>query len=140
MEAAFREGWRTVNAGILGVLSERDYTEARSIIDQSRNPVDKGRLPPFLTRRQRAAIAAVRQGAQPGDPLPPPRRFPFISNVTDAEVIMVGSGSGGVSRFCSLMSTSPMFVLVTGFRSSPSEKATSRSGSRKRSKPAHCTG
>jgi hypothetical protein len=42
----------------------------------------------------RAAIPAVRDGAQPGDPLPPLVHRPFIDRVADdAEVIVVGGGS-----------------------------------------------
>jgi hypothetical protein len=37
---------------------------------------------------------AVRDGAEPGDPLPPRQRKPFIKGVSDdAEVIIIGTGS-----------------------------------------------
>jgi hypothetical protein len=41
-----------------------------------------------------ATIRAVRGGAQPGDPLPPPERKPFIAGVSDdAEAIISGDDS-----------------------------------------------
>jgi hypothetical protein len=42
-----------------------------------------------------AVIRAVRDGALPGDPLPPPERKPFITGVPDdAEAIISGSEDG----------------------------------------------
>jgi hypothetical protein len=81
--AAFREGWRPAGAGQPRVLTERAYAEARNVLGHG-----------GWTGLDRAAIQAVRDGAQPGDPLPPLQRDPFIEGVTDAEVIITGRGRG----------------------------------------------
>ena len=81
--AAFEGGWRPVGAGQPRVLSERDYTDARRIVDQG-----------GWTGLDLATIHAVRDGARPGDALPPLQPRPYISHVTDADVFLHGSGSG----------------------------------------------
>ena len=74
IEAAFRDGWSGTR-----VLTERAYAEALRILDHG-----------GWTGLDQTTIESVRHGAQPGDLLPP---HPYISNVTDAEVIISGSGS-----------------------------------------------
>jgi hypothetical protein len=81
--AAFREGWRPVEAGQPRVLTERAYAQARKILSHG-----------GWTGLDRATLQAVRGGAQPGDPLPPLQPDPFIDNVTDAEITITGSGPG----------------------------------------------
>jgi hypothetical protein len=88
---AFREGWQPPGAGEPRVLTERAYAEARRIVDHG-----------GWTGLDRATTQAVRDGAQPGDALPPLQPDPFIRNVTDAEVIL--SGSGTVRRVAVLFS------------------------------------
>jgi hypothetical protein len=46
------------------------------------------------TGLDQATIQAVRDGAQPGDPLPPLQPDPYIDNVTNPEVIITGTGAG----------------------------------------------
>lgn len=60
--------------------SERDCAEARLVLDH------RG-----WTGLDPATIDAVRNGAQPGDPLPPIR---YISHVSGTEVIITGTGHG----------------------------------------------
>jgi hypothetical protein len=81
IEAAFREGWRPVDAGGPRVLTGQAHAEARRILSQG-----------GWTGLDREIIQAVRGGARPGDPLPPPRPSPFIDRVSDAEVIITGCG------------------------------------------------
>jgi hypothetical protein len=81
--AAFRDGWTPNGAGEPRVLTERDHAEARKLLDQG-----------GWTGLDQATIDAVRDGAHPGDSLPPLQRRPFIGNVTDAEVILSGTGPG----------------------------------------------
>jgi hypothetical protein len=83
IETSFREGWRPVGAGEPRVLTARAHAEARKILN------DGG-----WTGLDRATIQAVRDGAQPGDPLPPLQPDPYIDNVVNAEVIITGSGAG----------------------------------------------
>ncbi len=83
IDAAFREGWTPRGAGEPRLLTERAYAEARRILDQG-----------GWTGLDQATIHAVRDGAQPGDSLPPLQAKPFIDNVTDAEVILTGTGPG----------------------------------------------
>jgi len=78
---AFRDGWRSPEDGRARVLTERAYAEARKLLGQG-----------GWTELDQAAIQAVRDGAQPGDSLPPLQPPPFITNVTDAEVLITGSG------------------------------------------------
>jgi hypothetical protein len=80
---AFREGWRPAGAGQPRVLTERAYAQARAVLAHG-----------GWTGLDRATLQAVRDGAQPGDPLPPWQPDPYIDNVTDAEVIITGSGPG----------------------------------------------
>lgn len=81
--SAFRGGWTPHGADQPRVLTERAYAEARKLLGRG-----------GWTGLDQATIHAVRDGAQPGDPLPPLRRRPFIDNVTDAEVILSGTGPG----------------------------------------------
>jgi hypothetical protein len=81
IETDFREGWVPRGAGEPRVLAERDYAEARKIIDKG-----------GWTGLDRTTIEAVRGGAQPGDPLPPLQPDPFIDHVRDAKVIIHGEG------------------------------------------------
>lgn len=83
IDAAFREGWVPLDAGKPRALTERAYAEARKTLDQG-----------GWTGLDQATIQAVRDGAQPGDPLPPLQPDPFIDNVSDAEVIISESSSG----------------------------------------------
>jgi hypothetical protein len=83
IEAAFGDGWRPIGADQPRVLTEHAYTEARNIIGQG-----------GWTGLDQATIQAVRDGAQPGDPLPPLQPRPYIDNVTHAEVTIAGSGPG----------------------------------------------
>jgi hypothetical protein len=78
---AFRDGWASRDDGKLRVLTERAYTEARKILDHG-----------GWTGLDQPTIQAVRNGARPGDSLPPSQPLPFIDNVTDAEVLTIGSG------------------------------------------------
>jgi hypothetical protein len=82
VESDFREGWKPLGAGQPRALTDRAYAEARKIIEQG-----------GWTGLDSSTIQAVRHGAQPGDPLPPLMPKPFICNVTDAEVILTGTGS-----------------------------------------------
>jgi len=59
----------------------RAYAEARTVVDHG-----------GWTGLDHETIEAVRGGTQPGDPLPPPRPYPCIDHVTDAEVIITGAG------------------------------------------------
>ena len=81
IEAAFRQGWRPIGAAKPRVLTGRAYAEARKVLGHG-----------GWTGLDRATIDAVRDGAQPGDPLPPLQLHPYIDNVTDAEVIITGVG------------------------------------------------
>jgi hypothetical protein len=82
IESAFRQGWWPQGAGESGELTERAYTEARKILDRKGATGWTGLHP--------ATIQAVRDGAQPGHVLP---LLPYIDRVTDAEVILSGSGT-----------------------------------------------
>jgi hypothetical protein len=81
IEEAFRQGWRPAGAGQPRVLTERAYAEARKLLGHG-----------GWTGLDQATIHAVRDGAQPGDPLPPLQPHPFIRGVTDAEVVLDGRG------------------------------------------------
>jgi hypothetical protein len=83
IEAAFRDGWRPSDAGGPRVLTERAYAQARKILDRG-----------GWTGLDEATVQAVRGGAQPGSALPPLQPRPFIRGVTDAEVVLDGSGPG----------------------------------------------
>jgi hypothetical protein len=73
----FRHGCRAVGRQ---VITERDYAEARRVLDHG-----------GWTGLDVQTIDAVRDGARPGDPLPP---IPYISHVSDTEVIITGRGRG----------------------------------------------
>lgn len=81
MEAAFRDGWRPYDHGQPRILTEREYTATRKVLDLG-----------GWTGLPSTTIEAVRGGAQPGDVMPPPPPAPFIRHVTDAHVILTGSG------------------------------------------------
>lgn len=81
IETSFRQGWRPAGEGKARVLTERAYAEARTVADHG-----------GWTGLDHETIEAVRGGAQPGDLLPPPRPYPYIDQVTDAEVIITGAG------------------------------------------------
>jgi len=83
IETAFREGWRPIGAGEPRVLTKRAHAAARRVLDHG-----------GWTGLDRATIQAVRDGAQPGDPLPPLQPDPYIDNVVNTEVITTGSGAG----------------------------------------------
>jgi hypothetical protein len=84
IDADFRAGWVPGDAGAPRVLTETAFAEGRKIVDEG-----------GWTGLDRATIEAVRDGAQPGDLLPPLVRRPFIDRVaSDAEVIIVSGGSG----------------------------------------------
>ena len=78
---AFRDGWRSPESGKARVLTERAYVEAQKLLGRG-----------GWTGLDQATIHAVRDGAQPGDSLPPLQPLPFITNVTDAEVLITGRG------------------------------------------------
>lgn len=80
---AFRDGWTPRGVDEPRVLTERDHAEASRLLGRG-----------GWTGLDQATIQAVRAGAQPGDSLPPLRRRPFINHVTDAEVILNGTGAG----------------------------------------------
>jgi hypothetical protein len=83
IETSFRNGWRPPGAGEPRTLTGRACAEARNILDHG-----------GWTGLDQATIQAVRDGAQPGDPLPPLQPDPYIDNVTNTEVIITGSGAG----------------------------------------------
>jgi hypothetical protein len=83
IERAFRHGWTSPEDGKPRVLTDRAYAEARELLGHG-----------GWTGLDQATIQAVRNGAQPGDSLPPLQPLPFIRNVTDAEVFITGSGAG----------------------------------------------
>lgn len=78
IENAFRHGWRPAGASQPHVLSERAYAQAHAVLGHG-----------GWTGLDPETIQAVRDGARPGDPLPP---IPYIRGVTDTEVILTGSG------------------------------------------------
>jgi hypothetical protein len=81
--AAFREGWRPIGTGRPRVLTEHAYAQARHVLGHG-----------GWTGLDQATIQAVRDGGQPGDPLPPLEPDPYIDRVTDAEVTITGGGRG----------------------------------------------
>ncbi len=82
IEDAFRHGWRSADDGLPRVLTDHAYAQARTILSHG-----------GWTGLDQATIQAVRDGAQPGDPLPPRQPRPFIAGVTDTEVIITGHGA-----------------------------------------------
>jgi hypothetical protein len=83
IETSFREGWRAMNTGQPRILTEREYMAVRRVLDLG-----------AWAGRPSATVDAVRDGAQPGDPLPPAQPYPYIDRVTDTEVITTGTGPG----------------------------------------------
>jgi hypothetical protein len=77
----FRDRW--AQAGDPQVLTERACAEARKALAQGRR-----------TWPDQATIQAVRDGAQPGDPLPPRRPGTYFDRGTGTEVIIIGRGPG----------------------------------------------
>jgi len=80
VERVFREGWVPTDVGKPRTLTTRDYEAAVK--------ANKG----GWTGLDWALLRAVRDGAQPGDPLPPLEAKPFIRGVHDVEVRVVGIG------------------------------------------------
>ena len=81
--AQFRDGWapRPGPQDRQRTLTAREHAWALQAIETG----SRTALGPEVVR-------VVRAGAQPGDPLPPPERRPFISGVSDdAEVITTGT-------------------------------------------------
>jgi hypothetical protein len=112
---AFRDGWRSPEDGKVRVLTERAYAEARKLLGRG-----------GWTGLDQATIHAVRDGAQPGDSLPPLQPLPFIDNVTDAEVIITGTGAG--RRIAVLFSHEhfPGIRFGHGFRREPGRETNER--------------
>ncbi len=81
IETAFRERWAPPDAGSPRVLTVPAWAEARRVISHG------GR-----TSADQVTCQAVRDGARPGDPLPPLQPHPYIDDVTDAEVIITEAG------------------------------------------------
>lgn len=79
--SAFRERRPPPQEGRPCILSERTYLEARRALDRG-----------AMTWLDQVTIEAVREGAQPGDRLPPAGPRPFIRGVADAEVVIHGDG------------------------------------------------
>ena len=106
-------GWRHAGAGEPRVLTERAYAAARQL------PGRDG-----WTGLDAATIQAVRAGAQPGDPLPPIPAHPYIDDVTDAEVVITGSGPA--RRVAVVFSYQPFPGLRFGHRFSGYDPALER--------------
>ena len=85
IEADFRGGWIPADAGLPRTPTATAHAGENSFIaSDGQAGTDLGH----------ADNQIVRDGAQPGDPLPPWRRRPFIRGVSDdAEVIITGTGS-----------------------------------------------
>jgi len=83
IETAFREGWLPLDVSKPRILTEHVYAEAHQFIDQRGG-----------TWLDEAIIQAVRDGKQPADTLPPLRPDPYRGYITDARVIIIGSGPG----------------------------------------------
>jgi len=81
IEAAFRRGWRPIGARKPRVLTEHAYAQARKILDHG-----------GWAGLDQATFQAIRDGANPGDQLPPLQPHPYIDHVTDADVIITGNG------------------------------------------------
>ncbi len=83
IEDTFRGRWVPPRAGEPQVLTERACAEARKILARGgRTWLDQG------------TIEAVRDGVQPGDPLPPRRPGTYLDLGTDTEVFIIGRGPG----------------------------------------------
>jgi len=81
VETAFRGGWVPAGAGEPRALTERAHAEARKVLDHG-----------GWTGLDHVTVQAVRDGALPGDSLPPLAPDPLIRDVTDTEVIIDGYG------------------------------------------------
>jgi hypothetical protein len=79
VDGSFRHGWALPPDQSPAVLTELVYAEARKVLDHG-----------GWTGLDPVTIQAVRNGAQPGDSLPPVKPKPFIRHVTDTEVIIHG--------------------------------------------------
>jgi hypothetical protein len=77
IQAAFLGGWRAPGAENPRMLTERVYGEARRVLGEG-----------GWTGLDEATVEAVRDGARPGDPLPP---VPYINGVSDPDVLITGS-------------------------------------------------
>ena len=85
IEADFRGGWIPADAGQPRTPTAAAHAGEGSFI------ASDGRAGAGLDH---ADNQVVRDGAEPGDPLPPRQRKPFIKGVSDdAEVIITGTGS-----------------------------------------------
>ena len=84
IEAGFRAGWVPADSGQPRTLTAAEYSEARNLTAQTGSR---------LSYLEPAVIQAIREGARPGDALPPRERKPFIRGVSDAEVIITGRGA-----------------------------------------------
>jgi hypothetical protein len=80
LERTFREGWVPNGVGKPRRLTTQEY-EAAVI-------ANKG----GWTGLDWALLRAVRDGTQPGDPLPPRKARPFIRGLADVEVRIMGVG------------------------------------------------
>jgi hypothetical protein len=80
LERAFREGWVPNGVGKPRRLTAQEY-EAAVIANRG-----------GWTGMDWALLRAVRDGAQPGDPLPPLKARPLIRGVEDVEVRIIGVG------------------------------------------------
>lgn len=81
IEAAFSHGWGHYDDGEPRILTEREYVAARRVLD-------------IGAWTGQATVQAVRDGARPGDVVPPPPPSPFINHVTNTSVILTGSCPG----------------------------------------------
>jgi hypothetical protein len=127
IEEAFRELW--VPPRKPQVLTERACAAARKPLAQGRR-----------TWLDQTTIEAVRDGAQPGDPLPPRRPGTYLDRGTDAEVIIIGRGSALRVAVKFSHEDFPYARSVTGSSQSPPAGAAKPSGSWNRSRPVPCTG
>jgi hypothetical protein len=103
VDHAFRHGWGPPQDQRPRVLTERTYAQARKVLDHS-----------GWTGLDRVTIQAVRDGAEPGDSLPPRGPTPLIRHVTDTEVIL--HGDGPARRAAVLFSYGPFPRLRFGHR------------------------
>jgi hypothetical protein len=114
-----------MGAGRPRILTERAYAAARQVLDHG-----------GWTGLDPATTQAVRDGPQPGDPLPPLQPHPYIDNVTGADVIITGTGPQRRVAVLFFHQHFPASASATG--SPAATRAWNASNSRKRSKPAPC--
>lgn len=81
VDRAFRHGWGVPQDQRPRVLTERTYAEARKVLDHG-----------GWTGLDHVTMRAVRDGAEPGDSLPPRGPTPLIRHAMDTEVILQGDG------------------------------------------------